>query len=264
MPTERDCHNESMKILTCDRWLQIQEWMPSYEEWSERLRLRSPSPISKKEAAWQFLRAESTVAVFPYVQQTIPQNSSLLDMIVSNKTDFSPEQAGMLYSQGVDFLYGMLFHETFSFQSIVLEKNGAELETRDPTALMLTFYIASDQDVDTGRACLNTLLLEDTRPCHVFVIAEDQQTLPPLENCSTVALNRQSFNYTYDDPLEKINFLFFQDMTYAADRARSGFIGKAGSSKSALIRERMEYLRRVDTWKLGRIPPILPVFRMCP
>lgn len=155
-----------------------------------------------------------------------------------------------LYHEGVDFLYGMLFEKSFFARALVRAPSDQQ-----PKADPLAFTVAVHGD---NTECLERIVSNQSAPCHIFFVENKGSTLAVPSQCSTFHLNAAEAES--DDP----SLQFLQGMMYVTERARSGFVsGPYSSQSSDLIRQRIEFLRRQEVWKLGRIPPILPHFWTC-
>ena len=252
----RQCQNLTKEYIECDRFLRLYEWIPAFQEWSKTLSLPEPTYLPETFDGLRQKLRESTAVVFPYDLRMTLQNSSLVSTVSKTKSGLSRRRMKMLYSEGTDFLYGLLMEKSIVIRDNVTQVSAPALQPPDPAALSLAVHISLSQDVETARECLKTILSNETRSCQLFVVNEYQEQTPHLEtNCTF-------FWGNYSAPIHK-NLRFFHDMAFATDYARAGFIESSDSSRSTLIRERIEYSRRFAAWRSGRIPPILPEFLSC-
>jgi hypothetical protein len=153
-----------------------------------------------------------------------------------------------LYAQGIDFLYGMLFHRIFSLN---LEWNDTPTTWPDPSSISVLVPFENRDDGPTllrEIQCLQSVLPTIDRPCSVLLLSDHLSALNGVEkwlasrNCSAITLTNEP----------KSEKAFFQRV-FLASKARSGFIGNH-STLSNLLLEWIEYGRRIETWKLGRDP----------
>jgi hypothetical protein len=196
------------------------------------------------------------VVVFPYNPLPIEDFSQF------DPAHINESVRDMLFSNGTDFLFGMLFYEFFLFSDEVLIPAVGKTRLFDPSMLSLTLYIEDTMWDDDKMNCLENIILEDTRPCQIYTIADIDMTghreSSLLDRCSFISLPLSQASVDKD-----LNF--FRQLHFASNNGPSGFvrIGPA-SAKANFIRERIEYLRRHEAWRLGRIPPNLPDLLTCP
>jgi hypothetical protein len=155
--------------------------------------------------------------------------------------------AGKLYAQGIDFLYGMLFHRIFSLN---LESNDTPDTWADPSSLsVLVRFADNGPGLLREIRCLQSVLSAMDKPCSVLLLSDRVSALTGVEmwlasrNCSAITLTE----------LEPVSERAFFQRVFLASKARSGFIGNH-STLSNLLLEWIEYGRRIETWKLGRDP----------
>jgi hypothetical protein len=151
-----------------------------------------------------------------------------------------------LYSQGADFLYGMLFHQTFTFKASISDS------FLDPSMNSVALHSTdndSDSDSMTSRSieCLESLFQGTDKPRHVIALSNQNATvLSRLQewmprDCSMSTVGAESTSIS--------NYL---QAVSEASTARSGFVGHSNATSHVL--EWLEYGRRMETWKLGREP----------
>jgi hypothetical protein len=163
-------------------------------------------------------------------------------------THGSQTTAEKLYAQGIDFLYGMLFHRIFSLN---LESKDTPDTWPDPSSISAFVPFENGDDGPSllhEIQCLQSVLPTIDRPCSVLLLSDRLSTLNGVEtwltsrNCSAIMLT--------NEPVSER--AFFQRI-FLASKARSGFIGNP-IALSNLLLEWIEYGRRIETWKLGRDP----------
>lgn len=271
--------NNNNILSSCDRFIQPNDWLPSYDEFCERLGLSGADKLHvlSEENSMILdvtLVKSEQVGLFPDHQRGQTLNlSSLVSFTMPASSDFvNSSQAEMLYSEGINFLYGMLLEEAFQYREIVqqpaLSHSNAILVS--DASFTLGLHIDDPvKDIDQASSCLRTVISNMTTDrCNIYLATFGQQVLTLDQRlggkCTIHTLTKRGVpeEMTLDDS-STANLHFFQDFLYCAKHVRSGFVGKAGSSASALFVERIEYLRRIEIWKQGRIPRILPEFRMC-
>lgn len=274
----------------CERILQRAAWLPSYDEWSAKLFLPEPYKMSvlfperdrwtdvsghqvllpgslrgaeKKFDVWRGLLNLDQIQTANYLSLSYNVNLRL------------DKRIPMLYSQGVAYLYGMLFWNCFTMTAEFLATIQADLDASrpylrdaaDPSAKE-TFTIglhsrhvnSNDDggDVFQETQCLDWLI--STRrnariPCVVFIMADRPATIENLSqylkrksNCAALSVSPDpTTNRTLAEAGEHGPFAgagFFRDLALAS-QARSGFAGSQRSS-SALLLEFMDYKRRSE------------------
>jgi hypothetical protein len=271
--------------IECDRFLRMKRWLPSYQDWVDKLGLLEEPPLYLSDVASQQLSNKSRIVVFPYNWKNISKYS-LSAYKLTQREDFSVDETSllsMLYREGIDFLYGLLFEESFLFRDKVRQAADTK-PLSNPLAFTIAMHSSSSKnDVDVSGShdnaalgCLKKIMFNVTAPCQIFLVdgkQENEFSAPTtISNCSVHSLDDSVDNsivsyqngHGNNDILHfSSNLRFLQGMVFASDRARSDFVGPT-NSKSALVRERIEYLRRQEAWKLGRIPAVLPHFWTCP
>jgi hypothetical protein len=165
--------------------------------------------------------------------------------------------AEKLYAQGIDFLYGMLFHRIFSLN---IESNDTPTTWPDPSSISVLVPFKNGDDgpnLLSEIQCLQSILPTVDRHCSVILLSDPLPALTGVEkwlasrNCSVITL-------TNEPATERA---FFQ-RALLASKARSSFIGEHGAL-SKLLLEWIEYGRRIETWKLGRDPFTIPNLPKC-
>jgi len=275
--SDRGCHQRLLND-ECDRFLGVHSWLPSYEEWADRLDLRDEFPVQVNTNA----DAREGVVTFPYHWPKLTDESIWFkEARISEEGETLTE---MLFDQGLHFLYGLLFEESIKVKEIV--RNASEIQPQsDPLAFTVALYSPSAPLFDQGGwneteivnaiECLETILLNVTSECQIFFVGDVPGSMSHFSgvgNCSVSSVTSKEDSTDSDDSalLNDIdssthqNYQFFQSFVYATRRARSAFLGPTESIKSALIQDRIDYLRRQEAWKLGRIPPLLSYFWTCP
>jgi len=156
----------------------------------------------------------------------------------------------MLYSQGSDFLYGALYEYVFK-QHHSLKPTHFDFEEGTKVAI-------ASKISDSKQACFHDKDLELTESCNVYWLTAQRSTLPPeLSHCETVR------NSTQKDVSETKIIGHLRQLMWIADQMPNVLLGDDESILSLLLRERIEYVRRLNVWKLGRHPPVLPFFKHC-
>jgi hypothetical protein len=301
----------------CDRILQRASWMPSYNEWSRTLQLDPPFQmphnysrkyrdlrqrmdrgervandlsgyqvirpaekmwgLSKKAEVWRGLLALTNKYTSTYFSQLYG-----MDFV-------HDENVQALYSQGVSFLYGMLFRESFGFADQFLETvsehwyqqpgnstavsrpwdRKARRTGRDPSVHTIGLHSRhvhqanNGSDVQNEIKCLNYLLgtrENDKVPCTVYIMSDRPKTIENLRtyllqrDCSVVLAAQPDAPVVKDNGTKTEEHGPFAGAGFFRDlvvvsQARSAIIGGMRSS-SALVDELMEYDRRNNAWEI--------------
>lgn len=276
----------------CERILDRAAWIPSYDEWSKELNLSQPYEmprytdfpeivedvssnqvivpgilrgVERKFDVWQGLLFMEKNGTATYLSQTY------------NINIFEDERIPKLYSQGIAYLYGMLFWESFSMTKDFLATVRNELDTSKPYVRQLgeapkeTYTIGlhsrhashdnAGYDVHKEIQCLDWLISKrqnDTVPCAVFIMSDRPATIQNITNYLRRTTNCDAISVS-SDPSSQRNLSeigehgpfagagFFRDLAVAS-QARSAFTGSPRSS-SALLLEFIEYKRRNEAWR---------------
>jgi hypothetical protein len=255
------CDNNLKNQSACDLLLKRVDWTwPENEVMTNTEHFELPTRIEQLESAdWH----EEQVVVFPTLTRQELQNILFKGSMIQNSS--VNDTIHKLFDQGQDFLYGMLFHEAFGLQSAVKEDafaNSFPGVIFDETSIAMvsspfSFTTSDDDKLD----CLSSLLRSSPElPCHVFAAlnqADVQGRLISRMN-RTCTVWDADIPSAQDDYNQSLSFLRSQLL---ASYARSGFI--ASDHHHYLSYDWIEYKRRLEMWRLGRDPPILPEFRRC-
>jgi hypothetical protein len=231
-----------------DRVLRVKSWIPIYSNVSWHVSSENLVQVQLDSNSFA-LHANDTVRDAQVVTVRSAYRHGIETFV---STHGSRTTAERLYTQGIDFLYGMLFHRIFTL------KNLSSIDTinktwADPSTISVAVHSGNDNTNSESSLirqiqCLESVLPDIDRPCSVLMLSNRSSTLTGLQkwlkgrNCSAVTLTTE--------PASERNF--FQRVSLAS-KARSGYIGHA-SVASSLVLEWIEYGRRMETWKLGRDP----------
>lgn len=279
VPKSKVC-SAANTVQDCDQILARAEWIPGYDEWSEKLGLDSPFQIPYHAThpvtvPWdRFPWHEGDEKLFgvdvngKYPQQVVIfgegrfkfnflEQSQIRDKLLI--TSVARERSAMLHELGVDFLYGMLFRYSFDFahvprRGLIKQQNQAEsfsigLHSRH-------MYEKDDGcDIHGELECLEKSIKDSNRTIEVNIMADRVCTIERLRlflstrNLTvTVAAHDEGKSYHAEHgPFAGAGF--FQDLALVS-QSRSLFIGTKRSS-SALLLELMEFNRKLNWWKAG-------------
>jgi hypothetical protein len=188
-----------------------------------------------------------------------------------------------LFAQGIDVLYGLLFHQVFSFQESM------ETPWQNPLTMSFVLELAEDvspSSIEMVEQCMDSMSPESNgeTECHIFVISttrflNETKFEPFLEERDGSRLwiqkkRRCTISFHQSSPnKDGVDTQRWKNIDLVA-RARSGWIApRAPSSEpnrnttvtanSRLIRERLEYNRHAETWKQGREPFLISKLPNC-
>ena len=180
----------------------------------------------------------------------------------SARSSGDPKNAIMaLYSEGVNFLFGMLYSEIFVLQTwskrIIAYGNRTTVEEREDETTHYSLAIHSRHTVgaDDGSfipnelACLKKLLYGQLS-CRVYLMSDRQETIDLLakfllsRNCTVAIASHEYGKGEVQEHGPWAGAGFLEDLDVCAD-ARDGFIGDPHRSSTALLIELMEYRRRI-------------------
>ena len=284
-------HNTSNQESDCQGILRRVSWLPSYDEWSERLVAHDvftqeefiPVPLltdDKNLSQWQQDEQNVRVALYPQISDVLAERSDIARSAWSNhpmdKKDYQKyimelDQAtqatvGHLYSDGKEFLYGMLYSNLFTLLEPAVPKlvNSSNANTTYEISLALhsRHTVAADDGsyISDELKCLEKMLPHLDKPydCRVYLMSDRQATIDKLtgwlvheRNCTVVTAEQHETSGSSDTvqehgPWAGIGFL--QDLDLTAN-ARHGVIGDKHRSSTALLLELVEYRRRLVAWK---------------
>ena len=255
--------------LECDSILKRSDWVPSFDEWKERLGL---PPIQRAD-----LREKGDVFARPYDQEGSPKvirtglqykpDEGLILTEAKDKTSpylNNKERTNKLGELGVYFAFGMMFEALFTIRNHLMpnpeqiadptRQDTYFLHSRHPNNALDGSYVWPEQK------CLNyTLFNRTNRPCTFYLMSDRQLTMELLSkeissrNC-TVEMVRNHTQGASSHREEHGPFAgmgYWQDLALAI-HARTGCIAfhqyqrRHVRTSTALVREIIEF-RRVLT-----------------
>jgi len=200
-------------------------------------------------------------------------------------TEDARERARKLYSEGPDFLYGMLFRHAFTIRPDILGKGVSdnallkrpqEQHDRHQEVQGIAFNITErylptnvysvalhsrhhqpkneGHNVRREMSCLKRVLRNRSpgSECHVYLMSDRLPTLERLQqwlkkkaNCTGLVARHDTGHGLRSEHGPFAGLGFFQDLALVT-KARDAFIGSARRSSSDLIRELIEYDRRIE------------------
>jgi hypothetical protein len=302
------------KLGDCEQILQRAEWIPSYDEWAptlglpEQLGPRNADFRIGGRAGQMWRPSSSTVKRFKdnpeklrqfshseerhpskatrFQQKVVQTNrewfldkqvtkNDLLKELRINATSPWGERVEQLYLHDVAYLYGLLFHDTFTLRPELHPKEaGFKIP---PDTITVAMHVRHTDNSSNGTLSLNQkecleAVVQGTRaarphsPCTIFLMSDRSETVRALQsiskdlNCSTiVASHAEGTSRVEHGPFAGLGF--FQDLLVAGE-ARDGVIGYCGRSSSQMLLEAVEYGRLTE--KIGReTPPLNRSIQKC-
>jgi len=291
-------------VEDCEVVLKRAPWIAGWEEWSKKLRLEEkdvmPVPIDVNRLQYD---AHHRVVVFPQIPDLDSDNPRLYrnswrdHPLISDSfkyyiNDMSRENriaAGMLYYEGVDYLYGMLFREIFNLQvyrtALKIQKTkplplSIALHSRHPVvgddgtyvqeeidclANLISAYrqqrelrssLPSKRNATTDSSSASSTLIADGG-CQVYLMSDRPRTIEILSrwligrNCTPISVRHD--NGTSGKITEHgpwAGIGFLEDLEIAAS-ARWAVVGDFHRSSFMLLVELIEYDRMVEAWRTG-------------
>lgn len=270
------------QIDHCDEILSRAEWIPSYNEWSEKLGLEEPVYIpprathpgseARDRLEWEDgdeallgvddrLKYPQQVSIFGITEYKIywlkrpRMRSSVLH------SDHGKETARLLYLHGVDFLYGMIHRYTFDFAKNVKEGliSRQVPQTKDFSIALHSRHRESRDDgcdIQPEIDCLTKVVSNETKqPIQVFIMADRPCTilklteyLEALNMTARISVHEEGESFKDEHgPFAGIGY--FQDLAFVS-QARSSFIGTPFTSSDLLL-ELIEFNRMMEWWEGG-------------
>jgi hypothetical protein len=169
-----------------------------------------------------------------------------------------------LYSEGADFLFGMLFHASFQFAPNFFERtvelSASVFQNSTYTVALHSRHQSKEQDgcdIAGEEACLERLLGDKT-DCHVFVMSDRKctidQTIQYIHNELSCRVEQTTHKAQAKQAWQSEHGAFagggFYEDWILASRARSAVIS-GESTSSQLIQERIEYIRKLEGYDDG-------------
>jgi hypothetical protein len=264
-------------VSDCDTLLRRPDWIQAYDQTvlnSEPVHLylaKSDEPLdTARKLRWSGKAADIVdieVVVFPVLTRKRLQDYLHSDIGKSwlLTTAWSRRAANLLYEQSSQFLCGALLY-TFLEMLPIIKVDGRPQDMpslQDEHDSFALNVINKGQDsIETAKSCVEEVFEKlgtvRSKPCYFF-----SMETPPFElsqsisnsNCSIWTAQVEAFG----DPLSR-SLNYFRHLALLA-RARSGYI--LDVDESPLVRDLIEYNRRLETWKAGRDPPILQELNTC-
>ncbi|CAJ1942438.1 unnamed protein product [Cylindrotheca closterium] len=259
----------------CEDLLQLAPWFPSFDEWEQKLpHLSDVIPVSLTN-----FRGEEghPIVLYPQITDVLEESKDVVRHAwiedASNERHFSylkslprpyQQMTRDLYSEGKNFLYGMLYTKIFELQipsqQLVFGQNTSYSATnRVPFSIAVhsRHTVGADDGsyIEAETKCLNKMIthLKDTeQSCKVFVMSDRSKTIDLLiewlfaRNCTTMVANHTMGPKIHDiaehGPWSGAGFLLDLQLVGAAE---SGVVGDRHRSSTALVIYQVDYNRRM-------------------
>ena len=252
----------------CDKVLELQDWIPSWIEWKDRLHIGNviKVDVTNERNYNGTIDAEASPLIFRIGQQ---RNSDVAGMILKYRSrilglEENERKLRDLLSRETSFLYGMLLESCFTLSESVLPELSLIANSSKTTTIAV--HSRHPRKFDYGSnleqelRCLNETLqsTERSRPCVVYLMTDRERTLQSLMSTieSTTACTVIIANHTKGEsyssehgPFAGIGY--FQDLALAAN-ARHAMIAPHKHKKipfrssSGLILELIEFRRQME------------------
>jgi hypothetical protein len=252
----------------CDKVLELQDWIPSWMEWKDRLNIGNVTKVDMtNERNYDgAIDAEPSPLVFRIGQQ---RNSDVAWLIWKYRSrilglEENRRKLSDLLSRETSFLYGMLLESCFTLAESVLP----ELALIANSSMTATIALHSrhpkrfdyGSNLEQELRCLNeTLQLTDSsRPCVLYLMTDREKTLDSLTstiesttNCTVVIANHtkgESYSSEHG-PFAGVGY--FEDLALAVN-ARHAMIAPHKHKKipfrssSGLVLELIEFRRQME------------------
>ena len=280
----------------CRQVLKRAEWIPGYHEWKDLLKLSAPVPIPGDNSTWKGQHQKDQVVIYPQIPDILAGDNSIARVEWSEflrKKKFRaymqmiPESiqttTTKLFSEGVEFLFGMLFANIFQIRrlpdvTVVASPPGSTSSSSSPVSDFnqgeTNYYsigihsrhIAEEDDgsfIHQEQRIIEKLLkkkkkyYQDTRPCKVFIMSDRPKTidlltnwlLQPKKNCSVVTANHHAGVETLRDEHGPWSGAGFLKDLFVVAQARDAIIGDTHRSSTRLLVELATYRSVVSEWQ---------------
>ena len=289
---------ENSDAEKCSEVIQRAPWLPSYLEWKDRLNLPDPIPVKLSAKAWEE-ENDYQVVMYPQIKYTAEQfnvtNFSGKDhpfktdeyrKYIKRLPKESRSIASDLYSEGYEFLYGMLITQIFrlnvppssivtegvvgnnknkhnNIQSKVMTSSAVAKHNGDPlfsVAMHSRHPVLGDDGsfLRDETQCLEKVLNGHEGSCKVYLMSDRPKTISLLTNwiakekqCIVVTANRTVGKHSRKEehgPWAGVGF--WEDLDVVS-QARDGLVAAPERSSTSCLRFMMEYRRRISAWRMS-------------
>ncbi len=281
-------HNTSNQEQDCQAVLQRAQWLPSLLEWGPKLNLQDPVPVANSADTW-YVDQKHQVVLYPQIPDVLSFDKTItrtawsdhplktrefrayIEQLPSDLQNISHN----LYSEGQEFLFGMLYSELFQLQrptASTIIGVGSGHNGIFSLALHSRHVVGADDGsfVAQEKECLDQLLKGHDDSCRIHIMSDRPRTIALLSDWLLVVKNCTVITATHDTgsgPVQEhgpwAGAGYLEDLDITAG-ARHGVIGDPHRSSTALLIDLMEYRRTVSAWKDDdkRIPQALKICKL--
>ena len=283
----------------CEQFVHIADWVPRFEDYRDRL----PEPVdvvdtdlSKSDLRDRVDKGErimqdygdkvllngnlrrggfegKPVHFWGNVNITDVYGSTYYSEVfgISDPPLREREHVQKLYKEGIYFLYGMLFFESFVLTDELLASVKNDIEEPDPSYFSFGLHArhpspeTDGSDIHSEVNCLESLVEDykqehgEMKGCVAYLMSDRVKTIEAVGeyaketyNCSVITVSNHYGNYSEaakwkDEHGVYAGGGYLQDIAVVG-QARTAFMHR-GRSSSALVGQYMEYSRRMGMWK---------------
>lgn len=182
--------------------------------------------------------------------------------MLTNDTSGSQVILEQLFARGQRFLYGLLFHEIFDIYERI-EPPWDE----SPSVSIVVDLEGSSLPLKEIEECLTPMIpktgFTSPEPCHLFLLGYGTETNGTEIDIKNTRCTSSLVELPKSDRLDKYGWRIFDFVA----RARTGWVSSEKSkflpSSVSIMKERIEFYRYRETWKLGRDPFFIENMKEC-
>ena len=279
----------------CERILRRADWIPLWEEFKDQLP-KKPTRVNRtyydeKNMTEMYYRIDNGLPVHEdisnvtfleaprlwdiglnggYFRGLLNLRTKYASTYVSEMFGFDPpfhkqERMEKLHKEGLLFLFGMFFWQSFSLTDELLESVRDDMVVANSSVFSFGMHSRHSSnkedgvDVSSENKCIDKLVdeLRDGRPCLAYLMSDRETTKAAVgkyvqtrHNCTVVTVSGYSAQASKKGLAEHGRFAgagFYQDLAVVG-HAESGFVSKRRSS-SEFVALYMEYRRRKSLWE---------------
>ena len=284
----------------CERFLRIADWVPRMEDYKDQLPdavAVKATDLSKSELREQVDKGQRVkksygdevllhgnlrrggfegkpVHFWGNVNITDVYGSAYYSELfgISEPPLREREHVQKLYKEGIYFLYGMLFFESFLLTDDLLASVKSDIVVPDPSYFSIGIHSrhpgTKDNGTDISREvyCFNSIVERqikhhgDLKGCVAYLMSDRELTIQRLGaylethfNCTIVTTTNHFDTQNDSDKWKDEHGInagggFLQDIAVTG-QARSAFAYRGRRSSVALVGQYMEYTRRMSMWE---------------
>jgi hypothetical protein len=276
-------HTEHVSTeVECQTILKRASWLPSFDEWHTLLHEQPVIPVDLDISTDFNLTQSYPIVLYPQIPDVLAENTEVIRSGWIEDPSHPKYQAYLkslpqafqmvqnkLYSEGKEFLYGMLYSEIFTVEIPVKKEVFGYNHTRktDSKSFSIALHSRHTVGADDGSyinqetKCLNALLPlsdDDSTKCEVHIMSDRPKTVDLLiawlleRNCTAIIANHTVGPRINDipehGPWSGAGFLL--DLQVVGE-AQNGVVGDQRRSSTALVIYSVEYNRRMAALERG-------------